>query len=277
MYKLILFFLIIPTLSYAQVWDIGAWGGIANYQGDLNPLLDIRFSKPAYGGLFRYNFNPVFSVRGNFSHGKISANDAVFDGWQKSRNLNFKSKITEFAGLLEFNFKPFITGDPKYNFTSYLFTGIAVFRFNPVTAFNGSPVNLQRFGTEGQGSEYYPERNNYFLVNYAIPIGMGVKKSISQHWSVALETGARRTFTDYLDDVSTAYPNSELVGQKLDGSTTMQLSNPSTVNTNSNLVSEHQRGNSKNKDWYFFSGVLLVYNFKTGKCGKAFQEGYKWD
>ena len=275
--NIFLFLLFIPSLSFSQIWDIGAWGGIANYQGDLNPLLNMRFSKPAYGGLVRYNFNPVLSARGSFSHGNILASDALFDGWQKNRNLNFKSKITEISSLVEFNFKPFIAGDHKKNITSYLFTGFAVFRFNPVTQLNGAQVNLQRFGTEGQGSEYYPERNKYLSVSFAIPIGGGVKISISKHWSFALETGARRTFTDYLDDVSTAYPNIELIGQKQDGNTAIALSNRSINNTNSNLVSEHQRGNSKNKDWYFFSGIMLVYNFKTGKCGKAFQEGYKWD
>jgi len=266
-----------PLIGLSQIWDIGVWGGISNYQGEINPDFNMKFVKPAYGALIRYNFNPIISVRGNFSKGSIGANDSEFKGWQQQRNLSFQSKITELSGLFEFNFKPFITGDPKYNFTTYLFTGFSVFSFKPQTTYNGSITNLQAFGTEGQGSEYYPQRNKYFLYNFAIPIGGGMKVSLSNHLSFALEIGARRTFTDYLDDVSTTYPNSELIGQKADGSTTNGLSNQSLQANSSNDVSDHQRGNSKDKDWYMFGGAVLAYNFKFGKCGKAFHEGYKWD
>jgi hypothetical protein len=63
-----------------------------------------------------------------------------------------------------------------------------------------------------------------------------------------------KTFTDYIDDVSTTY---YLVGSaiKPDDQAGM-LSDPTR-----NHFAGMQRGNSKSNDWYSFSGLTVTYKF----------------
>ncbi len=59
--------------------------------------------------------------------------------------------------------------------------------------------------TEGEGLVEYPDRKPYNLFQFSIPFGGGIKFRVSDHIVVAYEIGMRKTFTDYLDDVSTRY------------------------------------------------------------------------
>lgn len=271
---IIVFF--IPCFVQSQIWDIGVLGGIANYQGDLNPNFHFKFVQPAGGIFIRKNFNPVVSYRTSLYIGSVSANDAVADGWQNNRNLNFSSNIVEASGHFEFNFLPYITGFHDKRFTTYVFTGFSVFYFNPKNQIKGKTFYLQKIGTEGQGSVYYPDKNRYLLAQFAIPFGGGFKFSLGNHIGCGLEFGMRKTFTDYLDDVSTTYPEKELIQQKKDGDLVIELSDNSlTKNTTNN--DNRQRGNSKDKDWYMIGGLTIFYTLKSEKCGRAFQKGYRWE
>ena len=42
---------------------------------------------------------------------------------------------------------------------------------------------------------------------FVIPFGFGLKFKFSHRFMFAFEYGIRRTFTDYIDDVSTSYPD----------------------------------------------------------------------
>ena len=55
----------------------------------------------------------------------------------------------------------------------------------------------------------------------------------------------RKTFTDYLDDVSTTY---------YPGSATDPYSDPTLSHD-----AYEQRGDSSNKDWFNFTGITLTY------------------
>ena len=66
---------------------------------------------------------------------------------------------------------------------------------------NNEWLDLQPLGTEGQYSSQYPEKDPYQLIQFAIPVGIGFKVSLSEKFSMAIEYGLRKTFTDYIDDV----------------------------------------------------------------------------
>src|SRR5205085_5282395 len=69
--------------------------------------------------------------------------------------------------------------------------------------FQGDVYELEPLGTEGQGvNGMKPSKR----VPIALPIGGGIKVSLGR-MGIGLELGARRTYTDYLDDVSTIYPD----------------------------------------------------------------------
>ena len=49
----------------------------------------------------------------------------------------------------------------------------------------------------------------YRLTEVAIPMGLGVKYRLTERFILGLDAGLRKTFTDYLDDVSGTYVNND--------------------------------------------------------------------
>ncbi len=248
----------------AQKSEVGLMLGGAVYSGDLSPqLINIKFIKPGAGVFYRYNFDPHWAFKGNLFYGSITANDAESpDLFQKNRNLSFESSIFEFSTQVEFNFFEYEIGDQKRPFSPYIFTGISVFDFNPKTQYNGRWVELQPLGTEGQNLAKATKKA-YSLVQLSVPLGVGIKWNIAQKLCLGFEIGARKTSTDYLDDVSGEYADKKLL-QSENGKISADLSDRS---LNKTLEKGRQRGNSSATDWYTFGGITL--SMRVGKTTKV--------
>ncbi|MBK8685670.1 MAG: hypothetical protein IPN26_12115 [Bacteroidetes bacterium] len=80
-----------------------------------------------------------------------------------------------------------------------------MYYFNPKAELNGSWIALKNLDTEGQGTARY-KRKNYSRVQANMPFGFGIKAAMSKT-SIDLKWGLRKTWTDYLNDVSTTYPD----------------------------------------------------------------------
>ncbi len=92
----------------------------------------------------------------------------------------------------------------------YGIVGIGAFRYNPQGLYfepNGSSkwVDLRPLKLEGQGMTEYPDRKPYNLTQIEIPMGFGAKYYIKENMYIGFEILHRKTFTDYVDDVSTRY------------------------------------------------------------------------
>jgi len=252
-----IFFCLVKNSS-AQYNEVGLFFGAANYKGELSPhLFNTDFIHFAMGGFYRHNWNRHWSYNFELNYGRISGDDALATtGFEKNRNLSFYSDIIEFSPLIEFNFFPYETGNSEYPFTPYIFTGISVLKFNPKTTYNGNEVELQPLGTEGQGLN---GTDLYNRVVIAIPIGGGIKIDLGK-FGLGVELGARRTYTDYLDDVSTVYPD-QLKLAAAHGPLAAALSdrslNKNDTSTPLPTVTGKQRGNSKDNDWYIFAGITM--------------------
>ena len=233
--------------------------GGSYYMGDLSPAGNLLLTKPGGGIEYRYTYNPRFEVRGNFFFTSVSGDDARSNSLsQKQRNLRFKSNIFELSGQLEFNFLPYSIGDPEKPSSPYIFMGLGVFSFDPLAEIDGKEYSLQPLGTEGQGTPSNPGLKKYKLVQACVPFGVGAKFSLAKRMGLTLEWGIRKTFTDYLDDVSTIYPDPV----DLNGSVAISLSDRSHLNDPNISNVGRQRGNSKNKDWYTFVGIVLGFKFE---------------
>ncbi len=245
-----------------QGFEAGVFAGIANYKGELSPGSfggNLKQMHAAYGGFARYNVNSFVAVRFNVFGGKLSAEDAkAITEDQKERNLSFRSNVLEFGLTGEFN----ILGYQPYNlerpFSPYVFAGINMFKFKPQAYYDNAWVDLRPLGTEGQGLEQFPGRKLYKQLDFSIPFGVGVKYALTDQWNVGLEFGARATFTDYLDDVSTTYVDYDAL-LAANGMQSAELSNRSTADVA--VVAGSQRGDDSNNDWYFMSGIFISYNF----------------
>ncbi len=244
----------------AQHMEAGIMVGASTYQGDLAPSSlwsSIGETHPAFGVFARYNINRWGAVKLGVNFGTLSGDDSVSKNeWRKTRNLDFRSNLLEFSLTGEFN----ILGYQPYNlekvFSPYLFGGIAVYKFNPKTKFDGEWIELQPLGTEGQGLSQYPERTPYKLTQFSIPLGIGAKYAINDTWNIGIEIGARKTFTDYLDDVSTTYiSDTEML--EGNGELAASLAN----RTGEPVLTGQGRGDAGDDDWYIIGGVTLSINF----------------
>lgn len=248
--------------SSAQTMELGLFGGGSYYIGDMNPAMHFKHTQIAYGALARFNVNRRWAFKVAYSRGKIKGDDATVQA-ATNRGLNFKSTINDISAVAEFNFWEYFTGSKKNYFTPYIYAGIAFFTFKP-TSLDG--VALQPLGTEGQNVGF-DGRSPYNKWGVAFPFGFGFKYSVSEKVGLAFEWGMRKTFTDYLDDVSSTY---YLVGSEIDPNNAAQ------VHSDPTMIHEPymQRGDSKTWDWYSFFGVTVTYKINLRSRLKCNLEGW---
>ncbi len=264
MFRKIVFSLIIlcsffTLTTFGQSREMGIMLGVMNYKGDLQKATFAdQNNLPGFGFLYRRSYSNHWAFKTAISYGHVKGDDAQSDDpFCKNRNLNFKTSILEGTGQFEFNFFPYQTANPSTLFTPYMSVGLSVFRFNPKAYYNGGYVELQPLGTEGQGTNANPEKELYKRTNLAFVFGGGFKWKIGRRWSVVLESIVRKTYTDYLDDVSGVYADPNAIRVEY-GKTAYYLSDRTIVkNKNGNIG--RQRGDNTNRDWYHFTGVQFTY------------------
>ena len=61
-----LVFTLVGTFSYSQTAEVGVFGGLSYYLGDLNPGIHFLLAKPAWGVLARVNHDSRWNVRADF-------------------------------------------------------------------------------------------------------------------------------------------------------------------------------------------------------------------
>ncbi|MEZ4825277.1 MAG: DUF6089 family protein [Bacteroidia bacterium] len=249
---------------------VGVAAGATNYLGDLDDDLTFKFTKVGLGIDGSYRFNPFMSARLGFYRGYANATDASSNNLQRNRrNLSFRTPITEASFQVVFDFVP---TDRNYAYrppyTPYVFGGAAIFTYNPQAQLNGRWYDLQPMGTEGQflpnPDGRYPQP--YALTQFAIPLGAGVRFAVSKNLDVELETGFRKTFTDYLDDVSGLYPDLEEL--RAQNPTAALLSDRIDLATypDGAAVVNGIRGDRTQTDWYIFTIVRVNYILDWVKC-----------
>lgn len=165
---------------------------------------------------FRYNMKNGFSLRAQALGGGIAAADRYADNeYQQLRDLSFRTLIMEGDLLAEYNFLDYRDSKKALNWTPYVYGGLGYTLFRP-----------------------RPVSGTYRTSTMVIPFGLGVKYQFRRPWSIGMEFGARKTFTDYLDD----FGNPEIMADK------------------------YQNGNPALKDIYYFLGIQLSYTFYKIVC-----------
>lgn len=274
--------LLAPLLGFSQgrvvpYWGFGAFGGASWYSGELTTgtaesfpgqqVSAFRFTQFAVGGHISYQWHPHMGLRLTGTFAKVEGDDAQSpDAVAKARGLNATTDVVEFSLQWTYDFVGAYKGlYSRAPLTPYVFAGLGGFYFRPVGKVNlpglqGS-FDLREFRTEGQ-AEAYPE---WALV---VPFGMGLRAAIARRWDLRVELGLRKTFTDYLDDVSGATPgrggrfaDPADLGSTLPGvlsvrtAVAYQSTDPFAIPAKANT----RRGNPETDDWYAFGGVSLSY------------------
>ncbi|MFI5131307.1 MAG: DUF6089 family protein [Chitinophagales bacterium] len=275
MKKLLLACCFLPLLCSAQNFYVSGRVGLSNYQGDLKAK-SVSFAQSRF--LFslgaRYDLSDHLTARTFFSLTSLNADDKKGTTNMQQRNLNFKSKIFDWELAGQYNLFSFYD---KW-WTPYVFAGVGLFHFNPYTHdTSGTKTFLKPLSTEGQG--FMAGTKNYKLWQFSIPFGIGAEYSLDEDTRVGIEFGYRKTFTDFLDDVSTNYVD-EAALLAARGQTAVDLAwRGDEKNGGPYPAAGVSRGNLKAKDSYYYvvftiSRRLILDQYKeiagipSGKKGK---------
>ncbi|HTL80951.1 MAG TPA: DUF6089 family protein [Bacteroidia bacterium] len=251
------------TSVFAQKSDeIGVFLGGSYYIGELNPTTHFgSLTRPALGVVYRHNLNMRLALAGDLIFGSVQGIDSRSTSFeQQKRNLSFRSPIYELGARAEFNFLEYKIGDDKYSFSPFIFLGVAMFNFKPEANLGNQWVSLQPLKTEGQSKAY-------MRTQISIPFGAGFRTNLAKRIGLVAEWGMRKTFTDYLDDVSTTYADPAVLyanGGPIAVALADRSATPNDVG--------RQRGNPRNKDWYSFAGLTLTFQL-AGKPGHCYAYG----
>lgn len=216
-------------LSQAQIYEFGIFAGGSNFIGDVGATNYISPNQFAIGGIAKWNRSPRHAWRISAIYTDLLAKDNKSDDpRRKQRGYGFESTILELSAGMEFTFFDFNLHIDDDLFTPYIYTGISTayhknFYFN-----NGTPTS---------------EDTSSWA--YGIPLILGVKAKIIEHFVFAFEIGARYTFSD-----------------ELDGS----------VPDTKSLQDDFSFGNLNNNDWYTFTGVTITYTFGRRPCYCSYPE-----
>ena len=254
---------------FNQYAYIGSVIGGAFYNGELMATRRI-FKGLGYNFqlCFGYQFHPNFSIIVHGSLLELSGADSLKKNIsERERNLSFRNRVKEFGITFRYNL---LSNSRRYELRPqiipYVYGGYQAYIHRPQALLGGEWIDLQPLGTEGQflGQDTllsdYP--NPYILTNLAIPIGVGVDYRLGARFSLGVSIGYRFTFTDYLDDVSTSYPN--LDDLRAQNPTAFLLSDRSdkTIGGGGTYYIDKVngvRGNPDNNDGYFSFGITAKY------------------
>ncbi len=237
--------------------SISFFVGAINYQGDLKPnSLTAAHSKFTAGIFLRKIVNRWISVRGGLNYGSLEAADKWNREYLKPRNLSFNTDIKEAYAGLELN----ILDPLAKRIVPYMFGGAAVFNFNPWAYDDkGMKTYLQPLSTEGQGLKQYPDRKPYKLTDYAVTFGGGFRYAVSDAVDIGIEFNMRKTFTDYLDDVSSFYVDRNILLQEKGAKSVEMAYRGGQLPQGSPMYPAQGeiRGTPTEKDWYYTGGITL--------------------
>ncbi len=176
-YQVLAVFLFCCSYAAAQddgyLMELGLGGGGSFYMGDANTRF-YRNTNGAFSVIARYNVNPRFALKSNFSAAGISGSSVNAFGVIPGDELKFSRTVYDFGLQVE------------WGFCGYGFTGW------------GDSHRLSPYGLLGIGMSFVPEpAENDFAAN--IPIGLGIRFKLSERVNLGLEWSMRFTTSDRLD------------------------------------------------------------------------------
>jgi len=272
-------------------WEVGLNFGPSFFLGDLggnsgkgtNDIKDINleFTKMMKGAFVTAYPKGWLGVRLAVDVTYLEGSDNIItttgidELWRKQRNLDFKSTVLEGYLALELFPTMMLRRDKEYEpkLRPYGLIGVGVFHFNPKGSLTDAAGNktwyaLQPLRLEGQGMAEYPNVKPYKLTQINIPIGAGLKYYASERINLSTELLYRKTFTDYIDDVSAKYIDPNNFSKYLsaaDAAIATKLSDkvqPIIFPGMTRFPSGTQRGDTKNGDTYF--SLVLKLGIRLG-------------
>lgn len=218
--------------------------------------IDFKATRFALGGGLQFNYGAL-GINPNFFYTRLTAADSLTTNRGRAvRNLSVATDVVEVNVLFQFTIPtdiPVIGG-------LYFNAGGGLTYFDPKGYLNGEYYSLRPLGTEGQN--YRPDRSPYPFIVPVIPFGLGYKIPLGHNSAISIDLSARKSFTDYYDDVSTTYGDNAAITAN-GGSIAGALADRSVRG----LPDGNQRGDPNDKDNYFLLGLKFEKALGSGGGG----------
>lgn len=218
----ILLLLVINYNAFSQAQasksEFGFGLGVLNYTGDLSQNIKPRYFRPGATAYYRTNISNATSFRASLMGGMVTASDsrAPVDSFAVVRDHEFDVYVIEASGVIEYHFFNW-KDNANLRWTPLVFGGLGLFSV--------------------LGSEVKKE---YSSIQPVIPFGIGAKYVMNPRHMLEFQFGIRKTFFDYLDNVS-------------EGDLTQR---------------DFQYGNWYDNDTYYFLAITFTVSFYDIPCPK---------
>lgn len=269
-------------LNFGPTFFLGDLGGNAGKGTHFIKDINFPLTKLMKGAFISVYPKDWIGLRVAAQYTYVEGRDNIIDTkgvdelWRKQRNLDFKTTVLEGYAAIEF-FPTMLFNQNSENeprFRPYVLAGAGVFHFNPKGSLTDAGGNktwyyLHPLRLEGQGMPEYPYSKPYKLTQINIPFGGGLKYYLSDRINLSAEFLYRKTFTDYIDDVSTKYIDPANYTKYLtpsEASLAYKLSDKSIGIIYPGMTrypAGTQRGDSKDGDTYF--SVVMKIGIRLGE------------
>lgn len=175
---LVYIFILVTSISSAQLYEGGVFLGGSNYIGDIGSEFYIQPNRIAVGGIAKFNFSPRITFRGTGIYTRLHDNDSRSSSrFRQNRGLQFKNSILEAALGVEFSFFKYSLSKTGFTQTPYIIAQVGA-------------VNYAEIGSDG---------NSKRTTSFVFPVGLGYKMKLMENVGIAIESSFRYTFKDGID------------------------------------------------------------------------------
>ncbi len=255
-------------------------GGLDKVGTDYSPI-DLEWSMTRFNFHtgFRYRLKQFLATKSVLTYALFQADDALTaEPARRNRNLKVRTHLFEFSQHFEiiifndeqygYRYKPLgVKGVRHKNKLLYIIVGGSFFMYVPQSP---TGVNLRPLRTEGQGLPGAKYDEPYKLYSFGIPMGIGYKMGLGATWRLSFELTYTKTFTDYLDDVSTTYYDNNAILNNY-GETAAYFADPSPGYFPTWTNHGEMRGDDKHNDAYLYFNMSFIKNLTYKK-----KRGNKW-
>lgn len=163
-------------------YEIGPAIGITGYLGDVNTANMYKMPRVAGGGIFRYNLNTRWAIKGNLLYVGLAGDSKNIESqFPHGEQYKFSAHVIDLGGQVEFNFFHFGEGAKYKNYkriTPYMVVGLGM-----ELSFAGGKTS---FGA-------------------VLPLGAGVKYRLKERLNIGFEFTMRKSFSDKVDGITDLY------------------------------------------------------------------------
>ncbi|GAB2521340.1 hypothetical protein [Spirosoma aerophilum] len=256
------FFILVICISYpsglqaqrSEIWRErpGSWllnGGLGatHYLGDLTEAGNLGHLRlgAALDMAIAYRYSPQLTLRAEGQLYYIRGTHR--DTHLAYNNLSFYSINPDIWAGVQWDFWP--ASHRNHVIIPYALAGVGLTHITPRAMFQGQSVSLPSLQTEGVRYNRLP-----FTVRYGL--GVPIHSTDRLKWNV--EAAYTHVFSDYLDDVSTVYPDITLMDPFAAALSDRRLE----IGLKPNAPGA-QRGNSNRRDGYFVLSARLIFVIMT--------------